>query len=54
MITSVFAVHVFLCEVGAFVLKINAVHGEKFREDAGFHLFHQLIRAVAIDESAFS
>jgi hypothetical protein len=54
MITSIFTIHIFLSKIGALVLKIDAIHGKQFGENASFNLFNKLIRTITINKCTFS
>lgn len=52
MIAFLLAVHVLLCEIAAFVLKIGTVEGQYFGEEASLDLLLQLIYTISIYECA--
>ena len=51
MIAFLLAVHVLLCEIAAFVLKVGTVEGQYFGEQASLDLLLQLIYTVSVYES---
>lgn len=53
MVMDILAVHIFLSEIAAFVLKNLTVQRQYFREQADVDLLFELVCGVAVDEHSF-
>ena len=52
-LVPVFRVHLLQRKVTVFILKPTVVHSEQFAIDLAFHLLHEIIDRVAVDEGPF-
>ena len=52
MIGLVLHVHVLLHEIAALILKVLTIQSQQFCEEAGLHLFVQLVDGVTVNEVA--